>query len=369
MKRINSSIILITIMVSTFVLSSCKRGKQMPVSDNYPTKTIETTSKTLNMEYSASVKGCNDVDIYPQVSGTITQICVKEGAHVSRGQTLFIINQVPYRASYQNAVANVQSARATLATAKLTLESKQKLFDQKVISNFDLMQARNSYHSTQASLSQAQANLTKAANDLSYTVVRSPVSGVAGMISLRVGALVNEQMSEPLITVSDDSKMYVYFSLTEQQVLEISKQSGKYQGPKKRMSAVTLRQSDGSIYSLQGKIDAISGLVDKQTGSVTVRASFLNTNHELRSGSSATVIVPRVIKDCIVVPQTATFEIQDREYVYKVVNGKTKSTEIKTLGVNDGKEFIVTEGLNVGDIIISDGARLLKDGVSVKIKK
>lgn len=370
MKRKNFSIILTAAVTSIFLLSSCKRGQQqMPMSNSYPMMTVSKTSKTINMEYTASIKGCNDVDIYPQVSGTITQINVKEGAHVTKGEPLFVINQVPYRASYQNAQANVQNAQANLATARMTFESKQKLFSQKVISNFDLTQALNSYRSAQASLSQAQADLTKAGNDLSYTVVKSPVNGVAGMISLRVGALVSEQMSEPLITVSDDSRMHVYFSLTEQQVLEMSKQSGSYRNFAELMPAVTLKQSDGSIYGGQGKIDAISGLVDKQTGSVTVRATFSNANHELRSGSSATVIIPRVMKDCIAVPQTATFEIQDKEYVYKVVNGKTQSTEIKTTGVNNGKEFIVTDGLKVGDVIISDGAGLLKNGINVTTKK
>lgn len=368
MKRKQISIVLLAVM-GAMSFSSCKKQAQMPVSNDYPTKTVERTTKTIDLEYSASVKGCNDVDVYPQVSGTITQICVKEGAHVSKGQTLFIINQVPYRASYQNAKANVESAKANLATAKLTYSSKQKLFKEKVISTYDLTQASNSYRSAQASLAQADADLTKAANNLSYTIVKSPVNGVAGMISLRVGALVSEQMSEPLITVSDDSRMYVYFSLTEEQVLGMSKQNGTYVDFASLMPSVSLKLSDGSIYENKGKIDAVSGLVDKQTGAVTVRATFKNPKHKLRSGSSATVIVPRVMKDCIVIPQTATFEIQDKEYVYKVVSGKTKSIEIKTMNVSDGKTFIVTDGLKVGDVIISDGAGLLKDGIEVKSKK
>ena len=369
MKMKQFSVSFLVLAAALLQLSSCKRQMQMPASNEYPMTTVGRTTKTLNIEYSASLKGCNDVDIYPQVSGTITQILVKEGARVKKGQTLFVINQVPYRASYENAKANVESAQASLATARMTLESKQTLQKEKVISNYDLVQARNSFCQAQATLAQAQVELTKSANDLSYTTIKSPVDGVAGMISLRVGALVSEQMNEPLITVSDDSRMLAYFSITEQQVLAISNRNGKSEDFSKMMPAVRLKLSDGTEYSQPGKIDAVSGLVDKQTGSVSVRATFGNSGHLLRSGSSATVIVPRVLKECIVVPQTATFEIQDKTYVYKVVNGKTKSTEILIAASDDGKEFIVEKGLKVGDVIISDGAGLVSNGVEVKAKK
>lgn len=344
--------------------SSCKKQQAMPVSNEYPMMTVSRSTQTVSQEYSATVEGCNDVDVYPQVSGTITQICVKEGAHVTKGQPLFVINEVPYRAAYQSAKANVESARAQLAASKLTLESKQNLYNGKVASAYDLKQANNSYLSAKASLMQAQADLTKAANDLSYCVVKSPVTGAAGMINLRVGALVSEQMNSPLITVSDDSQVYAYFSLTEKHVLAMQRDKNNASS-----KTVHLKLTDGSTYAKTGTIDAVSGLVDKQTGAVRVRATFVNQNHELRSGGAATVIIPQTLNDVIVIPQAATFEIQDKVYVYKVVNGKTKSTQVKATAMNDGSQYVVTEGLKAGDVIISDGAGLVKNGMEVKAKK
>ena len=344
--------------------SSCKKQQAMPVSNEYPMMTVSRSTQTVSQEYSATVEGCNDVDVYPQVSGTITQICVKEGAHVTKGQPLFVINEVPYRAAYQSAKANVESARAQLAASKLTLESKQNLYNGKVASAYDLKQANNSYLSAKASLMQAQADLTKAANDLSYCVVKSPVTGVASMINLRVGALVSEQMSSPLITVSDDSRMYVYFSLTEKQVLAMQRDKNNAS-----FKTVHLKLTDGSTYAKTGNIDAVSGIVDKQTGAVRVRATFVNQDHELRSGGAATVVIPQTLNDVIVIPQAATFEIQDKVYVYKVVNGKTKSTQVKATAMDDGSQYVVTEGLKAGDVIFSDGAGLVKNGMEVKAKK
>jgi membrane fusion protein (multidrug efflux system) len=350
------------------LVAGCKKVQTMPTDNSYPTMTVACTDKILQTSYSAIIQGSQDVDIYPQISGKITKICINEGATVRKGQTLFIIDQVPYRASLATAKANVESAAAGVANSQLTLNSKKKLFSQKVISSFDLQQAQISLRSQNASLDQARAEYLKAKNDLSYTEVKSPVDGVAGMITYRVGALVSSAISTPLVTVSDDRVMHVYFSLTENQVLEMSREFGNATKTAS-LPAVELTLSDGSKYDKKGKIDAISGIVDRSTGSVSVRASFANSNHLLRSGNTGNIVLPTTKRNCIVIPQEATFELQDKVFVYKVVKGKTQSTKITVFPINDGKEYIVESGLEAGDVIISDGAGLLQDGIEVKAKQ
>lgn len=347
--------------------TGCKKAQVMPTDNSYPVTVVTRSDKTINTSYPATIEGAHDVDVYPQVSGKITAICIDEGANVRKGQTLFIIDQAPYRAALATARANVENAASGVADAQLTLNSKKLLYDQKVISTFEYQQAKIELRAKKAQLAQARAECQKAANDLSYTEVKSPVDGVAGMTSYRVGALVSASMTTPLVTVSDDRTMRVYFSLTENQILEFSRTYGSADKAA-NMPPVELTLSDGSTYNKKGRIDAISGIVDKSTGAVSVRASFANPAHLLRSGNTGNIVLPTTRRNCIVIPQEATYELQDKVFAYKVVNGKTQSVKISVMSINDGKEYIVEDGLKVGDRIISDGAGLLEDGMTVTIK-
>lgn len=347
------------------VLSGCQQNVQQQVEQNYPLMTVKPEDRELSVSYSAVIEGKQDVEIRPQVSGTITQVLVKEGAHVRKGQVLFVIDQVPYKVALQKAKAAVATAEASEATAKQTLEGKQSLFADKVISDFELRTAQNDYQSAKAVLEQAKAELTDAANNLSYTEVKSPVDGYAGMTSYRIGALVSASMSDPLINVSDNSEMYVYFSLSEKQVLELTAQYGSLDKALASFPEVSLKLKDGSMYKQKGKIDVISGIIDKTTGTVGLRAVFDNKDKRLLSGGSASIIIPYQRKQCIVIPQEGTYEIQNRIFAYKVVDGKAVSTPIEVFEINDGKEYIVESGLKEGDVIVAEGAGLLKDGTVV----
>ncbi len=300
------------------LLTACTQSGGTSQEGGYKTMTVKKENRLLTNSYSAVVKGRQSVEIRPQVSGTITDICVKEGAKVQKGQVLFVIDQVPYQAALQTAVANVKSAEAAVATARLTSDSKEELFKEKVVSDFDRQTARNSLLEAEASLAQAKAAETNARNDLSYTVVRSPVNGVAGMSSYRVGALVNSSITTPLLTVSDDEEIYVYFSLTENQILSLVRQYGSVEKALAGMPKVSLLLSDGTTYAHEGTVDAISGTIDTETGAISLRAVFPNPEGMLRNGSTATLVLPYTKNDVLVVPQEATFEIQDKVYVYKV---------------------------------------------------
>ncbi|MGM9868000.1 MAG: efflux RND transporter periplasmic adaptor subunit [Sodaliphilus sp.] len=345
---------------------SCREQQKTPAPESsYKTITVSESSQTLYTDFPATIQGKQDVDIFPQISGLITRICVNEGAEVKQGQTLFVIDQAPYKAALEKAKANVESAEANVATAQMTVESKEQLWRENVVSDFDLQQARNTLRGAKASLSQARAELTTAQTNLSYTEIKSPVSGIAGMSSYRIGALVSPSITTPLITVSDCSEMSVYFSMTEKQILSYSRYNGSLSNAIHTMPQVQIILNDGSEYSSRGKVDAISGMVDASTGTVSLRAKVENPNRILRSGATCTVRIPQEKSGCIVVPQTATYELQDKVFVYKVVNGKTKSTPIKVFEINNGTDYIVESGLTAGDVIIAEGAGLLREGVAV----
>ena len=347
-------------------LSACQQSrKPQEEGGKYPLLTLTPEDRQLSVKYSAVIEGKQDVEVRPQVSGTITQVLVEEGVHVHKGQVLFIIDQVPYRAALQKARAAVATAEANEATAKQTLDGKMSLYEDKVISDFELRTAQNEYKSTQAALLQAQAELTDAQNNLSYTEVKSPVDGYAGMTSYRIDALVSASMTDPLIRVSDNSEMYAYFSPSEKQVLTLTAQYGSLDQALASFPEVSLELNDGSTYAQKGKVDVISGIIDKTTGTVSLRAIFSNPDKRLMSGGSANIIVPYDRTQCIVIPQGGTYEIQNRIFAFKVIDGKAVSTPIEVFEINNGTEYIVEKGLQAGDVIVSEGAGLLKDGTIV----
>ena len=365
MIRKTTSVILAGLAI---LLAGCKESPKTTaqVDTYYETLQITLSDRTLSTGYSAAISGVQTVEIRPQVSGMITEIMIEEGESVRKGQVLFIIDQTPYKAAYEIAAANVKSAEASLSTAQLIYDSNKDLYEQDVVSEFDLMTAQNDLTDAKARLALCKAEEVNASNNLSYTEVRSPVNGVASMIPYRVGALVSSSITQPLVTVSDDSRVYAYFSMAENQMLDMVQQYGSLSNAIKQMPEVELIMSNGQKYEHTGKINAISGTISENTGAVSLRAAFNNRNHLLRNGGSGTIIIPTTINNCIVIPQAATYELQDRVFVYKVVDGKASATEIRVAPQNNGKEYIVTGGLEVGDIIVAEGAGLIKEGTPIK---
>ena len=347
------------------LLCACSQSPATQDTAMYRTQVVKKENRTLKQEYTSRLEGHQVVEIRPQVDGLITHICIGEGQKVKKGQTLFIIDQVPYRAALAEATANVKSAEAKLATARLNLESTKMLREKNVVQDYDFSTARNELAGAEAALAQAQAQEVNARNNLSYTEVKSPVDGVAGMIAYRVGALVSSNISEPLVTVSDDSHMYAYFSLSESQVTGLMEQYGSLDEFMKNMADVELRMAGGKMYAEKGRISAVSGIVTTGTGAVTLRADFPNPKSLLRDGGSAAVIVPTTLAQAIVIPQGATYELQDRRFVYKVADGKAQSVPVTLYPLNNGTEYIVEKGLEPGDVIIAEGAGLVKEGAAV----
>ena len=367
MKKLLFSVVLCSAMIA---FTGCKEETTTKRSSReYKAMILHSTSRKLSSTYSATIRGKQDVDIRTKVQGYITDIRVKEGSVVRKDQTLFVIDQVPYQAALATAQANVDVAKAQVNAAELSAKSKEMLYEEKIISDFDLRMARTTLASAKAQLAQAKANELTASNNLSYTLVKSPVDGVVGTLPFRVGTLVSPSDATPMTSVSDNSEMYVYFSMSESQVLSLKRQYGALENALQELPPVELQLNDGTRYSETGTIEAISGIIDPTTGSVTLRAKFPNKNRLLLSGGSGTIILPHRQEGCVVIPQHATFEVQDKVYAYKVENGVAKAKIIGVFEISNGKEYIVESGLIEGDTIVVEGIGILRDDTPIKIKE
>ena len=356
------------VMACFMAAVSCGQAPTAMGPAEYAVMTIATTDREIPINYSATIRGRQDIAIYPQVSGTIFALCVNEGQTGSNGLPRFSLAPAPFTAALQTAEANVAAAKAGVATAQLTYDSKKELYAKNVVSQYDLLTAENTLLTAKAQLAQAEAQRVNAANNLSYTVVKAPANGVVGTLPYRVGALVSASISKPLTTVSDNSDVYVYFSMTENQLLNLTRQYGSIANTLKNMPDVRLVLNDGSVYDRTGRIESISGVIDTSTGSVQLRAVFPNADGLLHSGGAGSVIVPNIHKDCVVVPQVATFELQNKVYVYKVEDGKATSSMIDVEKINNGREYIVKSGLTPGDVIVAEGVGLLREGTPIVVK-
>lgn len=355
-------------LVCSALLAACGNRQTEMEQPAYPVLQVEKDSVTLVEAYSATIEGRQHVEIYPQVSGTISRLCVSEGEQVRKGQSLFVIDQIPYRAALQTAVANVHAAEAQVETARIDYNSKQILFEKKVISEYDLSMAKNTLAIAEAGLEQAKAQEVNARNELSYTEVHSPTDGVVGSFPYRVGALVGPSMSQPLTTVADTEQMYVYFSMTENQIRSLIRQYGSPDETIRQMPAIELKLNDGTVYENKGRIESISGIIHPQTGTASVRCVFPNERRLLFSGGVGNILLPHTEKDVIVIPQSVTYEIQDKIYVYRIVDGKAVSTEIKVAKLNDGKTYVVRNGIQEGDILVAEGVGMISDGQEISMK-
>lgn len=355
-------------VLTAVMLTSCgsKSNKMGEASNDFAVETIQTTTADLKTSYPATIKGMQDIEIRPKVSGYLVKLLVDEGATVRKGQPLFLIDSEQYRATVKAAKAQIRVCRANIATQKLTVDNKRMLFKQNIISSYDLKMAENTLASYEAQLAAAEAQLQSAQDNLRWCTVTSPADGVVGSIPYRVGSLVSGQSAEALTTVSNISKMYVYFSMTEKQLLALTREAGGVNAAIKKMPAVSLVLSDGTTYSQSGTISTVSGVIDPSTGSVQMRATFDNAQHILRSGGTGSILIPTHASDAIMVPQSATFDVQDKKFVYVVNADKIVATrEITVLPQNNGQTYVVASGLRAGERIVVDGVNQLKNGQKI----
>ena len=351
---------LLWIVAVAAMMVSCGGGGGRPnFGDNeFPVVAAGTSQADMQTTFPAVIKGVQDVEIRPKATGFLTQINVKEGQTVSAGQLLFVIDNETYQAQVRQAQASVNTASAQLNTVRLTYENAKKLHENNVIGDFELQSAQNNYESAQAQLAQAKAALASAKEALSFCYVKSPASGVVGTLPFKKGALVSA--SNVLTTVSNISSMDVYFSMSEKDAMLLS------QNGLESLPPVKLQLTDGTIYENEGKVTKMSGVIDASTGSVQLIASFANPQKLLKSGGSGNIIIPHVNTSAIIIPQSCVSEVQNKKFVYLLgKDNKVVYTEIKVDPQNDGNNYIVTDGLKVGDKYVTNGITKLNDGMEI----
>lgn len=334
--------------------------------------TVAPGSSDLNHTYPTTIKGKTDIDIRPLVTGFVTKVHVQEGDHVRKGQTLFTLDQVQYQAAVSQAEAAVNSAKIAVDNARLQVNNQRQLFEKNIISDYTYTVAKNQLATAEASLANANAALTTARKNLSYTVVTAPSDGVIGSIPNKEGTLASPSMQIPLTTVSDNSEVYAYFSLNEKDMLELTDGGTRSLASAiAGMPTVKLQLADGTIYGPEGKVATVSGIIDQSTGASNVRARFANPSGVLRSGSTGTILIPSRQDNVIIVPQKATYEVQDKRFVYALNDSnKTVPVAITVGALDNGKDFVVTSGLQPGQRIVVEGvgSKINQAGMQVKPK-
>lgn len=372
--RLTKSAGMILASVTAIGMTGCGNSNQQQMAQGaaapqIATMTVAYGNSQLESSYPATIKGRTDIDIRPQVTGFITKVHVDEGQQVHKGQVLFTIDQVQYQAAVDAAQAGVKVAQTAVDNATLTESNKRKLLEKNIISQYEWQMAANALASAKAQLASAEAQLASAKKNLAYTEVVAPSNGVVGSIPNREGSLASPSSVQPLTTVSDNSQVYAYFSLNEKDILALTENGTKsLNSSVNEMPEVTLKLATGQIYPEKGKVATVSGVIDNNTGAATVRALFDNNNGMLRSGSTGQVLIPTSYDEVILIPQSATSEIQNIRFAY-VVNDSNKiiATPIQVASLNDGKNFVVTSGLQPGQRIAVEGiGTTVRDGITIQ---
>lgn len=371
-RQIN--VLAIVLATGSVMLPSCKgnsnQQQQGAMAPELAVMTIQEGDATLETAYPATIEGVNDVEIRPQVTGFLTKVNVQEGQHVNKGQVLFCIDQVQLQAAVEQAQAAVAVAQANVNTASTNANNNKILLDKNIISASAYQTSVDALNAAKAQLQQAQAGLTSARKNLSYANVTAPVAGIVGTIPFKEGTLVSP--SSLLTILSNNTTVDAYFSFNEKAILDFTNNGTRtIKDAVATFPEISLQLANGTLYPYKGKIVAISGVLDQSTGSAQVKASFPNPDGMLRSGNTGQVLIPTSYDATIMIPQNATYEVQDMKFVYVVGDSlKVHSTPITISDQNDGKNYIVTSGLKPGDQIVTEGIGIsVKEGMQITPKK
>ncbi|MGY4385809.1 membrane fusion protein (multidrug efflux system) [Pedobacter sp. UYP24] len=369
------NIVIVISCFTFFLLFSCSGPNKMqvsaPVIQSLPVVTVNKSAETTYAEYPASIEGTVDLEIRPQVSGMLEKVFVNEGAAVKKGQLLFKINESTFRAALNDAKASLQSAKAAQTNARLEVEKLTPLVNSRVVSDFQLRSAKATYDAALAHVEQALAAVDAANINLAYTLIKAPVNGYVGRLPKKQGSLVSSTDVLPLTQLSDAHEVHVYFSLGEDDFIDFN---ASYKGNSveqrvKNLPHVELVLSDETVYGLKGTIDMVDGQFDKNTGSISLRATFLNTSGVLRSGNTGKIRLGLIHTDALIIPQSATLEMQDKVFVFALADSnKVKKMPITITG-KSGSNYLVKDGLKAGDQIVISGMDRLQEGQVINPSK
>lgn len=319
-------------------------------------------------EFSASLEGTKDVEIRPQVDGYLDRIYVDEGAYVRKGQSLFHINDRPYREQLNTAKAGLTAAKANLVNAQINLSKLTPLVQNNVVSDVQLKSAQAAYDAAAASVAQSEAMVHSAEINVGYTLVKAPSDGYIGRIPHKTGSLVGTTTAEALTVISDIKEVYAYFSFSENDFLRFKNQyAGNTVEEKiKNMPAVELVLPDGSIYNHKGKVQTVAGQFDNSVGAISFRAAFPNPDRLLRSGNTGKIRIAQLLKEALIIPQEATFEIQDKVFVFALGDSNIVTSKPIAVAGKTPHYYFVDGGVEAGEKIVFPGTGNLQDGMVIQ---
>ena len=371
-KLLPSLLQLAVVVISTgFLLNSCNSSSgtmlQTQSLQALPVITVNALPATTYQEFSASLEGTKDIEVRPQVDGTLDKIYVDEGAYVKKGQPLFRINDRIYREQYNNARANLLAAKANLVNAQISVSKLTPLVENNVISDVQLKTAKAGYDAAAAQVSQAEAMVRNSQISLGYTTIKAPVDGYIGRIPYKTGSLVGLTTPEPLTVLSDIKDVYAYFSMSENDFLQFRNQfTGNTIAEKlKQLPPVELLLADNSVYPQKGKVQTVSGQFNNSMGAISFRASFPNGGGLLRSGNTGKIRIPRSVSSALIIPQEATFELQDKVLVFVVGDSNKVASVPITITGKSGGYYLVEKGVKPGEKIVYSGLDRLREGVKI----
>ena len=362
------------VLITSIILSACgsssnpgQGGFGAPPPPELPVLAIPTAPATTYREYSAALEGKVNVEIRPQVEGFLEKIYVDEGAYVKAGQPLFKINDRVYAEVNNNATSALAAANAAVQRAKVEVDRLTPLVNAKVVSEVQLKTAQANYDAAVASAQQAKATVGSSQINIGYTLIKAPVSGYIGRIPFKTGALVGKGEAQPLTVLSDVSEMYAYFSLSEPDFIAFKNQfaGNTLEEKVRKVPAVELLLADGSVYSQKGRLSTVDGQFDKTMGAISFRASFPNAGGTLRTGNTGRVRIPQLLNNTIVVPQEATFEIQDKVFVFALGDSNKVVSKPLAISGKTANYYFVSSGVNAGEKIVFSGIGNLRDGMAI----
>jgi len=364
MRKLIYSLALLTI----YSCNSSQNGNNAAAPQTLPVLAIQSENATTYRDFNASVEGTKNIDLRPQVDGYLQKIFVDEGAHVHKGQLLFQIDDRPYREQLQNAKASLLSAKANLEAARINVDKLTPLIQNNLISDVQVKTAKAAYDAAKANVAQAEAIVNNAQINVGYTSITAQADGYIGRIPYKIGSLVSRSSPEPLTVLSEIENVYAYFSLSENDFIQFKERfSGNTLEEKlKQMPPVELVLADNTVYAEKGKVEVAEGQFNKNMGTISFRATFPNANGLLRSGNTGKIRIPQTLNDAVIVPQEATYEIQDKIFVFVVADSDKVTSQPITVTGRSGNYYLVNHGVKPGDKIVYAGLDRLKDGVVIK---
>jgi len=340
---------------------------QMPPQE-LPVITISSVPAKIYQYYTASLQGSRDIEIRPQVDGYINKIYVDEGAQVKKGQLLFKIDPQPYIEQLNNANAVYMAAKASLEDAELNVNKLGPLVQNNVISDVQLKSAQAALNVARANVAQTSAAVQSARINLGYTSITAPASGYIGRIPYKMGSLVGKSTLDPLTVLSETKDVRAYFSMSELNFQQFKDQfpGNTIEDKIKQMPPVELVLATDSVYAQKGKVELAEGQFDKTTGTINFRATFPNAQGLLRSGNTGKIRIVKNLGNSIVIPQDATFELQDKIFVYAVGDSNKVVSRPITVAGTSGNYYLVQGGVNPGEKIVYTGLDRLREGAVIQ---